>query len=88
MVAHLNLPEKYLSIVPGFMDIDRLLSRPTLWHGDFHSSNIFVDDNRITAVIDWQGSWTGPLLLQAQLSPLVDYQGHILLNCPGIFWQP
>lgn len=53
--AHLHLLEKYLSIAPNLMDIDPLLSRPTLWHGDLHSSNFFVDNNRITAVIDWQG---------------------------------
>ncbi|CEJ62815.1 hypothetical protein PMG11_11302 [Penicillium brasilianum] len=83
--AHLNLLEKYLSIATSLMDIDPLLSRPTLWHSDLHSSNIFVDNNRITAVIDWQGSWAGPLLLQAQPSPLVDYQGSILLKRPANF---
>lgn len=83
--AHLDLLKKYLSIVPCLMDIDPLLSRPTLWHGDLHSSNIFVENNLITSVIDWQGSWTGPLFLQAQPSPLVDYQGSILLNRPDNF---
>lgn len=67
------------------MDIDPLLSRPTLWHGDLHSSNFFVENNFITAVIDWQGSWAGPLFLQANPSPLVDYQGSILLNRPDNF---
>lgn len=67
------------------MDIDPLLCRPTLWHSDLHSSNFFVDNNLITAVIDWQGSWAGPLLLQAQPSPLVDYQGSILLKRPANF---
>ena len=83
--AHLKLLKKYLSIVPCLMDIDPLLSRPTLWHGDLHSSNFFVENNLITAVIDWQGSWAGPLFLQGQPSPLVDYQGSILLNRPDNF---
>lgn len=50
-----------------------------------HSSNFFAENNKITAVIDWQGSWAGPLFLQAQPSPLIDYQGSILLKPPGNF---
>lgn len=83
--AHLHLLEKYLSIVPCLTDVDSDLSRPTLWHDDLHSSNFFVQNNRISAVIDWQGSWAGPLFLQAQPSPLVDYQGDLLLNRPDNF---
>lgn len=67
------------------MDIDPVLNRSTLWHCDLHSSNFFVEDNAITTVIDWQGSWAGPLFLQAQPSPLVDYQGSILLKRPDNF---
>ncbi|OJJ96810.1 hypothetical protein ASPACDRAFT_54196 [Aspergillus aculeatus ATCC 16872] len=54
--AHLQLLEKYLQVAPAPMNIDPVLTRPTLWHGDLHSSNLFVDDGRITTVIDWQGS--------------------------------
>jgi hypothetical protein len=67
------------------MDIEPILTRPTLWHSDLHSSNLFVDDGHIASVIDWQGSWAGPLFLQAQPSPLVDYQGDILLRRPENF---
>jgi aminoglycoside phosphotransferase (APT) family kinase protein len=42
------------------------LSRPTLWHWDIHASNIFVDNNRVTSLIDWQDTWIGPLFLQAR----------------------
>ncbi|EAW11438.1 phosphotransferase family protein [Aspergillus clavatus NRRL 1] len=83
--AHLQLLEKYLKVAPSLMDIDPILTRPTLWHRDLHSSNLFVDDGHITAVIDWQGSLAGPLFLQAQPSPLVDYQGSILLQRPENF---
>jgi hypothetical protein len=67
------------------MDIEPILTRPTLWHSDLHSSNLFVDDGRIASVIEWQGSWAGPLFLQTQPSPLVDYQGDILLRRPENF---
>ncbi|KAI9376025.1 kinase-like domain-containing protein [Aspergillus egyptiacus] len=83
--VHLDLLHRYLDVVPYLMDISPEFSQPTLWHGDLHSSNIFIQDNRITAVIDWQGSWAGPLFLQAQPSPLVDYQGELLLSRPDNF---
>ncbi|KAJ5138425.1 uncharacterized protein N7515_003273 [Penicillium bovifimosum] len=83
--AHLQLLEKYLKVAPALMDIDPVLSRPTLFHGDLHSSNLFVEDGHITAIIDWQGSWAGPLFLQAQPSPIVDFTGSILLQLPPNF---
>jgi hypothetical protein len=63
--AHLDLLEKYLSIVPCLMDVDPVLCCPTLWHGDLLRTllEFFVENNKITAVIDWQGSWAGPLFL-------------------------
>jgi hypothetical protein len=82
---HLRLLEKYTHIVPYIMDIDKTFTCPTLWHTDLHASNLFADGNGITAVIDWQGTWTGPLFLQAQPSPLVNYQGSILLERPDNF---
>lgn len=78
--CHLELLEKYLSIAPGLVDIDPLLTRSTLWHGDLHSSNFFRGKQSYTSVIDWQVSWTGPLFLQAQPSLFVDYQGTNLLK--------
>ncbi|KAI2739974.1 hypothetical protein DTO013E5_10189 [Penicillium roqueforti] len=83
--AHLQLLEKYLKVAPALTDIDPVLTRPTLWHGDLHSSNLFIDDGHITAIIDWQGSWAGPLFLQSQPSPIVDYPGSILLQRPDNF---
>ncbi|KAJ5587245.1 uncharacterized protein N7459_003010, partial [Penicillium hispanicum] len=83
--AHLQLLERYLKIAPSLVDISTPLTRSTLWHTDLHSSNLFVDNNHITAVIDWQGSQASPLFLQAQPSPFLDYQGRILLNRPGNF---
>jgi len=83
--AHLQLLEKYLEVAPYLMSIDKQLTRSTLWHADLHSPNLFVDSNRITAVIDWQSVWAGPLFLQAQPSQLVAYQGSILLKRPDNF---
>ncbi|KNG87845.1 hypothetical protein ANOM_003744 [Aspergillus nomiae NRRL 13137] len=83
--AHIQLLEKYLTVAPCLLKIDRQLTRSILWHTDLHSSNLFVDNGHITAVIDWQGSWAGPILLQAKASPLVDYQGPMLFKRPDNF---
>ncbi|KAL3475575.1 kinase-like domain-containing protein [Aspergillus californicus] len=83
--AHIQLLEKFLEIAPHLVDIDKCFLRSVIWHGDLHSSNLFVDDNHISSVIDWQGVWAGPLFLQAKPSPLVDYQGSILLKRPENF---
>lgn len=83
--AHLRLLEKYTQIVPHIVNIDSILTRPTLWHPDLHTSNLFVDNGHITAIIDWQDTWTGPLFLQAQASAVVNYQGSILLERPNNF---
>lgn len=83
--AHIQLLERFLKVAPYLMDIDKQLTCSTLWHTDLHSSNIFVDRDRIAAVIDWQGVWAGPLFLQARPSQLVDYQGSVLLKRPDNF---
>jgi hypothetical protein len=82
--AHIQPLKKFLEVAPYLMDIDKEFTRSTIWHADLHSSNLFVHSNRITAVIDWQGVWAGPLFLQAQPSQLVDYQGSILLKRPEL----
>ncbi|KAE8146569.1 kinase-like domain-containing protein [Aspergillus avenaceus] len=85
--AHIQLLQKYLNVCPYLMDVDEDIVRPVLWHTDLHSSNIFIEDGRITSVIDWQGVWAGPLFLQAQPSPLVNYQGPIVLERPANFGE-
>lgn len=83
---HIRLLEKYLAVAPYLLDVDERLVRSALWHTDLHSSNLFVDgEGHITAVIDWQESWAGPLMLQAKASPLVNYEGEILLKRPENF---
>lgn len=49
---------------------------------DTHASNLFVENGKISSIIDWQDSWAGPLFLQARQPQLVDYDGDILLRLP------
>ncbi|KAJ9196650.1 hypothetical protein DTO164E3_6180 [Paecilomyces variotii] len=83
--AHIQLLEKYLQVAPYLVEVDRELTESILWHDDLHGSNIFVDGNRITSVIDWQSIWAGPLLFRARPCPIIDYQGPVLLKRPHNF---
>jgi hypothetical protein len=56
--------------------------RPTLWHWDIHAPNIFVHENHVTSLIDWQDTWVGPLFLQARHPRLVDYNGESMMELP------
>jgi hypothetical protein len=43
---------------------------------------LFIDDGRVTSIVDWQDVWVGPPLPQAQHPRLVDYDGKMLLRLP------
>ncbi|OJD26043.1 hypothetical protein ACJ73_02587, partial [Blastomyces percursus] len=40
------------------------LIRPTIYHPDLHSGNIFIHDGKISSIIDWQSIWAAPLILR------------------------
>jgi hypothetical protein len=80
--AHVALYKKYLDISPYIIPKDERMSRSTLWHWDMHAPNIFVKDDQITSLIDWQSSWAGPLFLQYRYPKLVNYTGDIMLRLP------
>lgn len=83
--AHLSLLQKYLEVAPYLLPTDPDVIASTLWHTDLHSGNLFVDKGRIASIIDWQGAWAGPLVLQARHPHLVDHQGDIILKAPANF---
>ncbi|PGH03426.1 hypothetical protein AJ80_08674 [Polytolypa hystricis UAMH7299] len=85
--AHISLLQKYLQVAPYLLPTDLDIVTPTIWHTDLHSGNLFVDKGHITSVIDWQGSWAGPLLLQGRHPRLVDHHGDIILKPPANFKQ-
>lgn len=80
--AHIELYEKYLAVSPFVLPTDPRMTRSTLWHWDLHASNLFVKDDHITCVIDWQSTWAGPLFLQYQYPELVRYSGEVMLRLP------
>lgn len=69
-------------MVDQLLPSDEKLIRSALWHWDMHASNIFVEKDRVSAIIDWQDAWAGPLFVQARHPALVDYDGEVILRLP------
>lgn len=70
----------YLKVATQVLPNDVNLSKPTLWHSDLHSDNIFVDPSqptRILDIIDWQAVNISPLFLQARHPSLIEFEGPI-----------
>ena len=80
--AHILLLERFSKVAPYLLPEDTDLVCSNLWHGDLHSGNVFIDQNHITSIIDWQGTWAGPLFVQARVPQLVDHPGDIILRLP------
>ncbi|KAH3976280.1 hypothetical protein HBH52_118710 [Parastagonospora nodorum] len=81
-------PDAHIVLYKKFLDVAEYLLpkgdhvRPTLWHWDIHAPNIFVSENHVTSLIDWQDTWVGPLFLQARHPRLVDYNGEVMTRLP------
>ncbi|KKY20022.1 putative phosphotransferase enzyme family protein [Phaeomoniella chlamydospora] len=84
--AHVSLYDKFLAIAEFVLPSEGGLVKPTLWHWDLHAPNLFIDSkNKLTALIDWQDAWVGPLFLQARHPGLVRYSGEIKLQLPEYY---
>ncbi|KAH8429192.1 uncharacterized protein LDX57_006861 [Aspergillus melleus] len=83
--SHISLFEKFLRIAPFLLPGDPAMIAPHVWHTDLHGGNIFVDQGKISSVIDWQGIWAEPLMLRARHARLVDYNGEFILKAPENF---
>ncbi|GAB1206468.1 hypothetical protein APSETT445_005157 [Aspergillus pseudonomiae] len=83
--SHISLLHKYLKVAPYLLPNDPAVVAPYIWHTDLHSGNIFVQNGKISSVIDWQGLWAAPLILQARHARLVDYNGEVILKAPANF---
>jgi hypothetical protein len=76
--------QNYLKVASKVLPKDPALSKPTLWHGDLHAENIFVDPSnptKISNIIDWQAISVSPLFLQARHPSLIEFEGPV----PGGF---
>ncbi|CDM31462.1 Protein kinase-like domain [Penicillium roqueforti FM164] len=65
--AKLDVISDFRKIASFIVPKDATVTKPVLWHTDFHADNIFVDPNnpsKIFAVIDWQSVHVAPLCQQ------------------------
>ncbi|KAJ8113860.1 hypothetical protein OPT61_g4116 [Boeremia exigua] len=72
--------QDYLKVATQILPNNINLSKPTLWHPDLHTDNIFVDPSeptRILTIIDWQADNVSPLFLQARHPSLIEFEGPI-----------
>ncbi|KAK8217850.1 kinase-like domain-containing protein [Phyllosticta capitalensis] len=80
--VHIGLYRRFEAVVDAMLPRKRDISRSTIWHSDSGTANLFVQDGKISSVIDWQGAWAGPLLFQARHPRLVSYAGELTLSVP------
>ncbi|EEP81758.1 hypothetical protein UREG_06623 [Uncinocarpus reesii 1704] len=80
--CHLQLLQKYLKIIPQVIPLDNNLRRATIWHPDLHSGNIFIENNTIVCIIDWQGCMSLPLFLTCKIPKFLRFNGPLLINIP------
>ncbi|KAK0950488.1 hypothetical protein LTR12_018298 [Friedmanniomyces endolithicus] len=71
---HLRLLDIYRSTLGTITDTEAVQasSKPTLFHPDFHTRNIFVasdDPTQITGIIDWQSTAIEPAFVHAAETP-------------------
>ncbi|KAM5474969.1 Phosphotransferase enzyme [Microsporum audouinii] len=81
--CHLQLLSQYLKIVSQTIPLDKHLNRATLWHSDLHSGNIFIKDNKIVSIIDWQGCMSVPLFMAARIPKFLKFDGPMLFDLPS-----
>ncbi|XMA20108.1 hypothetical protein WAI453_012899 [Rhynchosporium graminicola] len=80
--AHMALYKKFLKIFPYILPEDGRMSCSTLWHWDLHASNLFVKNDQVASIIDWQSTWAGPLFVQYRYPKIVSYAGEVMLMLP------
>ncbi|RAL14787.1 aminoglycoside phosphotransferase family protein [Aspergillus homomorphus CBS 101889] len=85
--CHIELIDKYLQVAPILLPEDPTIVAPYLFHNDLHNGNIFVEDGKITSVIDWQGLWAAPRWLHGRPPKLIRYQGEMILRLPENFQE-
>lgn len=83
--AHITLLQKFLEVSPYLLPQDTDLAASTLWHSDIHPGNVFISEGVVTSLIDWQATWAGPLMIQAQPPRLLNHKGEIMLRLPENF---
>ncbi|PYH34307.1 phosphotransferase enzyme family protein [Aspergillus neoniger CBS 115656] len=80
--CHIELLDRYLKLVPHLIPSDPGQNRSVLWHADLHFGNIFVKDNQIVSIIDWQGCSSLPISHACRMPKFLRFQGSLLFDLP------
>ncbi|KAL1739843.1 kinase-like domain-containing protein [Schizophyllum fasciatum] len=81
-----DLVSKYAKLLPFIAPPRTTIS---LWHPDFHSGNIIIDENvdvpTVNGIIDWQGSVVAPYYQQYQVPPAYTFEedSELVVYQPG-----
>ena len=70
----------YLKVAHHILPKEASFRASTMWHGDLHTGNIFVNPEKpteIVSIIDWQSVHLSPLFLQARHPALIEFNGPI-----------
>ena len=80
--CHVELLEEYLEVMSYLVPSHEGLNRSVLWHPDLHSGNIFVEQNRIVSIIDWQGCSSLPIFYACRIPKFLKINGPFLFDLP------
>lgn len=83
--ARLSLLDKFDAVSAYIPPSDPTLNKATLSHWDLRAPNMFVQNGRITSLIDWQDAWVGPLFMQERRPQLIEYHGEMILRLPDYY---
>lgn len=81
---HIELWKKFGAATDFLSSISPQFLRPTLWHADVCATNIFVKKNKVTAIIDWEGSWVTPLIFAVQQPQMLMPKYGMVLELPNL----
>jgi hypothetical protein len=59
--------ENYLKVAPHMVPSQDNLNKPTIRHPDLSPSNIFIESDNISSLIDWEHAVILPLFIQAKI---------------------
>lgn len=78
--SKLSALTNYLKVAKHLLPKEESFRASTMWHGDLHANNIFVNPEKpteIVGIIDWQSVHLSPFFLQARHPALIEVHGPI-----------
>lgn len=82
---HIRALNEYITIAQPLLPSisNKHALQAILWHPDLHTGNIFVDGNKISSIIDWQGCPVRPAFYACTLPKFLTLQGNYVFEIPA-----